>query len=207
MSLKEALALLVMVTLIGTTALFWRPGADGNGDGDGGQPAPAEPAATREADLVMEDALITEFEADGALRYRIHADQVRHFNDQELTRLTAPRLEYSVDPDPRWHVTASHGYVRSRLVDRETRETIFLREDVELLQRYPDGRYVRIRTPALYVYPDEQLADTDQGVIIDTSAGRSKASMLRANLAANRLRLNANAGERVKMIVLPDQMK
>ena len=62
-------------------------------------------------------------------------------------------------------------------------------------------------SPQLYIYPDRQYAETDQAVMIDTNAGRTKAVGLAAYLDRSVLELSSNETQRVHSIVLPYQFK
>ena len=64
-----------------------------------------------------------------------------------------------------------------------------------------------MRTPALYLYPDRQYAETDQDVIIDTDVGRTKAVGLQGDLQQGLLNLFSSADQRVHTIVLLGQFK
>ena len=186
-------------------ALAWWLVEPSIGPGPDGDDLPDEMAD--EPDLYMEQARITQFEPDGTIKYRLNASKVRHFDRDLLTRLTDPVMQIHTVDQPPWNVESKHGYIRTRRVDDRVSEVVFLRDSVVLTQRYPDGRFIRVRSPSMYLYPDEQFADTDRGVIIDTDAGRTRAAGFRANLDVGRMHLNSGPDQRVHTIVLPDQMK
>lgn len=160
-----------------------------------------------EPDLYMEGAKITQFETDGSLKYRLDADRIRHFASDQLTRMTEPHMQIHTPDQPPWLVTSRRGTMRIQAVGETVSEVVFLRDDVVMTQHFPDGRFMEIRAPSMYVYPDEQFAETHQTVMIDTASGRSLAAGLRANLALSKLQLRSGPDQRVDTLIMPDQMK
>jgi LPS export ABC transporter protein LptC len=161
-----------------------------------------------EPDLYMEDAIITQYQPDGTMKYQLASHQIRHFERDNLTRLTAPRLTLHSQTQPPWTVESDHGYVRRRtnhLGDSE--ETVFLRRNVKLEQRYDDGRHLRLESPSLYIFPDAQYAETDQNVIVDSDISRTMGVGLQGNLQHGVLKLFSSEQQRVHTIVLPEQFK
>ena len=169
--------------------------------------APSEqPAAAGEPDLYMEKATITQFTEDGTVSYKLLSSEVRHYEDDRITRLVAPTMTLFRAPQPPWFARSNEGFVRDTdAADGKTAEVIFLRDDVHLEQREPTR--IEIMTPTLYVYPDRQFAETDQPVIIDTTSGRTTAVGMSGDLNTSLLNLSSSASERVHTIVLPGQFK
>lgn len=171
---------------------------------DGSQNDRFAPAG--EPDLFMEKATITQFDDRGGVRYRLVSDEVRHYEQEGLTRLVAPNLTLNRAPQPPWFARANHGFVRDTdTPSGNTTEVILLREDVHLEQRMPNR--VEITCSTLSIYPDRQFAETDQPVIIDTAAGRSSAAALSGDLNTGVLKLSSIAHQRIHTIVLPAQFK
>lgn len=161
-----------------------------------------------EPDLYMEDAVITQYRPAGDIKYKLAADQIRRFENDNLTRLVEPRLQLYRDVQPPWVVASRHGYVRNRPNAAGTpEEVVFLRENVVLSRHYDDGRHLRLQTPSLHVFPDRHYAETDQNVMIDTDVGRTTAVGLKGDLQRELLFLSSTARERVHTIVLPGQFK
>lgn len=165
-----------------------------------------QPAAAGEPDLYMEKAAITQYGADGTVRYRLLSSEVRHYEDERLTRLVAPTMTLYRAPQAPWFARSNEGLVHDTdTVDGKRDEAILLRDDVHLEQREPNR--IEISSPTLYVYPDRQFAETDQPVIIDTTAGRTHAVGMSGDLNTSLLKLSSSASERVHTIVLPGQFK
>ncbi|MCZ6709508.1 MAG: LPS export ABC transporter periplasmic protein LptC [Gammaproteobacteria bacterium] len=161
-----------------------------------------------EPDLYMEDAIITQYQSNGSMKYQLASHQIRYFERDNLTRLTAPRLTLHNESQPPWHVESDHGYVRRRTNHLGvSEEVVFLRRNVKLEQRYEDGRHLRLESPSLYVFPDAQYAETEQDVIVDSDISRTKGVGLQGNLQNGVLKLFSSAQQRVHTIVLPEQFK
>ncbi|NJN50755.1 MAG: LPS export ABC transporter periplasmic protein LptC [Gammaproteobacteria bacterium] len=174
-------------------------------------PQALPPELADEPDLYMEGATITQFNDDGSVRYRLASKEIRHFERDDTTRLREPVLTIHRAPEPPWWVSANHGYIRYREAaakdnTQKNEEVVFLRESVVLEQRL-EARHIRLTTESLYVYPERQFAETDQAVMIDTNAGRTRAVGLAGDLNAGLLKLSSGGDQRVHTIVLPDQFK
>ncbi|MDH3641826.1 MAG: LPS export ABC transporter periplasmic protein LptC [Gammaproteobacteria bacterium] len=161
-----------------------------------------------EPDLYMEDALITQYQPNGSMKYQLQSTRIRHFERDNLTRLAAPVLTLHNPNQPPWKIDSHQGYIRRRANENGTpEEVVFLRRDVGVEQRYEDGRRLRIESPSLYIYPDRQFAETQQAVMIDTEVGRTTAVGLRGDLQRGLLKLFSSTQQRVHTIVLPGQFK
>ena len=165
-----------------------------------------QPASAGEPDLYMEKAAITQYGEDGTVRYRLLSTEVRHYEDERITRLVAPTMTLFRAPQQPWFARSNEGLVHDTdTVDGKRDEIILLRDDVHLEQREPNR--IAISSPDLYVYPDRQFAETNQPVIIDTTSGRTHAVGMSGDLNTSLLKLSSSASERVHTIVMPGQFK
>jgi len=165
-----------------------------------------QPVSAGEPDLLMEQATITQYGQDGSVSYRLLSSEVRHYEAEQITHLTAPTLTLNRAPQPPWFARSDEGLVHDTSTPGDnTSEVILLREDVHLEQREPNK--IEVTSPSLYVYPDRQFAETDQPVMIDTSAGRSYAVGLSGDLNTGLFKLSSIESQRVHTIVLPGQFK
>jgi lipopolysaccharide export system protein LptC len=171
-------------------------------------PPPELPSALAdEPDLYMETATITQYNDDGSVRYSLAADEIRHFERDETTRLFAPMLTIHREPRPPWSVSSHQGYIRYRAGTGQDREEVVYLRDAVVLEQNEPTHHLRLTTDALYVYPERRYAETDQAVMIDTNAGRTKAVGLAGDLDAGLLKLSSDGAQRVHTIVLPNQFK
>ena len=158
-------------------------------------------------DLVMTGAEIHQYRESGSLHYLLNAEEIRYFERDKLTRLTAPNLIlYATDEEP-WQVSAAFGYLRLASTGSGEEEVVFLRKDVNLQQRGKDGNYVSLSAPSLYLYPEREYAETEHDVIIDSRIGRTLAVGLQGDLRGGLLRLFSQEKKPVHTILLPDQFK
>ncbi len=130
-----------------------------------------QPVSAGEPDLYMEKAAITQYGDDGTVRYRLLSTEVRHYEDERLTRLVAPTMTLYRAPQSPWFARSNEGLVHDAdTVDGKRDEVILLRDDVHLEQQEPNR--VEITSPTLYVYPDRQFAGRCQSLLCNCPAGR-----------------------------------
>jgi LPS export ABC transporter protein LptC len=172
------------------------------------QPVRVVPLDLQDApDLVMTGAEVHQYGESGGLHYLLNAEEIRYFERDELTRLTAPNLIlYTTDKEP-WQVSAAFGYLRRASTSSGEEEVVFLRKDVKLQQLGKDGNYVSLSAPSLYLYPGREYAETEHDVIIDSRIGRTLAVGLQGDLRGGLLRLFSQGQKPVHTILLPDQFK
>jgi lipopolysaccharide export system protein LptC len=177
-------------------------------DNDDTAALPATGSVETEPDVYGQNVIFKQLRADGTLHYRMHADTIRQFNSQELTRMTQPRLRLLNPHQPPWDIASNHGYIRKRLAPSgNVEEVVFLREEVKLVQSHQNNGVITMSADSFYIYPHREYAETDQDVTIDTNVGRTKAAGLKADLATGLIRLSSNTRQRVHTIVLPEQFK
>jgi lipopolysaccharide export system protein LptC len=160
-------------------------------------------------DLLMVTANILRYRSDGDLSYRLAAEQIRHFDEEQLTRLATAHL-HLIDSEgkPPWDIHAGAGEISQRSGAGEIpEEVVFLHDEVTMVQESPDGSFIRLQTPSMFYYPDRQYAETTQNVMIDTDVGRTKAAGLQGELQQGLIRLFSSERERVHTIVLRSQFR
>jgi len=161
-----------------------------------------------EPDAFAKDVDYTFLRPDGTPHYHLLAEEIRQFDSEDLTRMTALELTLFNIEKPPWKVRANHGYIRKRAnAEGVLKEVVYLREQVVLVQKTDNHGQLVMRSEAFYIYPDRQYAETDRDVIIDTEVGRTTAAGLKANLESGVLKLSSSATQRVHSIVLPEQFK
>lgn len=182
-------------------------------DAESTAPESLPEALLGEPDLFLEGARIRQFDPAGNLSYELRSTRIRHFEADTLTRLQEPELTLYSDDKPAdeqvpWLAEAERGFIdQAPGPDGETGERVYLTDSVELQQRIGDGRFTRLRTDHLYLFPEHEYALSEQGVTIDTEVGRTKAGAMYADLKSGLIDLKASADRRVTTIVLRDQFK
>ena len=160
------------------------------------------PAALREEpDLHLQDAVIEQYQDDGALQYTLSARRVLHFA-ADHTRLEGPDLRLFDAPNPPWRISAARGQFISRGAGEDE---LLLQGDVVLRQdRAERLGFISVRTALLRIYPAERRVETDRDVIIETNAGRTVAQGLGGILGQRFLTLQSSADASVSTLILPE---
>ena len=160
-----------------------------------------------EPDLFIEDGVVSQYREDGSLHFRLRSERITHFErDREdrdsIAELAQPNLELHASewPEP-WHVRAASGDLRTAAAAAGGEERLNLRGDVVLRQERGGDGFVEVRTSLLTLYPDRQLAQTDQPVIIASEAARASAAGLEANLRSGEMKLLSSPSQRVAVVV------
>lgn len=169
-----------------------------------------------EPDLLLEGAVITQFRRDGSLHYRLHAERIAHYPGIEQTVLTQPRLLLDQGSAAPWELAADRGRIlgRSSLLRpgiatagaSERSEQVQLDDNVLIHRQRGDERFIRLSTSTLTLYPEDEYAQTERPVIIDTEAGRTTAANLEADLGRGRLLLAAAGDVRVHTTITPEHL-
>ncbi len=202
-----------VLTLAGAVALvlgvyFIGPGTEPAQQASTGLP----PELAEEPDLYLNDAVITEFKPTGGQKFRLHAQRMDRFDDENLTRLVKPRLNMSNAEQSPWDIRAERGVITQLEVTAHGEageDVVILNDSVELKQResVADGPRLTIRSEELTVHPHSQFAETDSDVTIDSAVGRTVASGMQGDLKLGLLQLASDETQIVHTIVLPQQFK
>ncbi len=194
--------LILAAVVAAAIALTWRWQLDAPVAGPSGQPR-------EQADVYMEGAVLSQFDDNGALRYRLTANRIAHYPERGLTRIQQPALALVHTGAPTWTARAQQGELMTPPAGPDdgaggpTSETVALRQSVELLQRN-GTRFVRMRTEQLTVQPVARTAQTDVAVMIDTEMAQTRAAGMRADLDTGHIRLTSRSGLRVTTVVQPN---
>ncbi len=169
-------------------------------------PGALPPELADEPDLLMEGASITQFQDDGTVQYRLMAREIRHFEDEQFTRLLAPDLELHSEPDPPWRVTSLRGEIHGT-AQEPGGEQVLLREAVVVHQAGSGSDFITIRCETLDLYPDRKYAETGGDVMIDTDVGRTTARGMQADLTRGSMQLASGKDAAVHTIVQREQFQ
>jgi lipopolysaccharide export system protein LptC len=164
------------------------------------------PIPLNEPDFIMDGAVISQYDTEGALRYRLTAEQIRHFEAEALTGMLRPNISLHDAAQPPWQVSARKGTLH-RPGPGAGEEIVKLEEEVILAQTRRDGRWISLSTHALVIYPDRQFAETDQDVTIDTHIGRTTATGLKGDFRLGTISLTSTNDRPVHTVVKPEQFK
>ena len=157
-------------------------------------PEAPPPELAGEPDLYMESAVISQFQDDGTLQYRLAAQQVRSFDAVGHTHLVGPDFSLYSPPAPPWRVSAREGDLYGLRAGADGQEGVLvLSGDVVLHQTDPERGFTTVRTEELTVHPEPRYAETNRDVMIETEAGRTFAQGLKADLERRILNFQADA--------------
>ena len=180
---------------------------------------PEDTVVQEEPDTYGRGVTFSQLRPDGTMHYRLDAEAIRQFDDEQATRMDAPQLRLESLTAPPWDVAARKGYLDRKPATNGTLEDIvFLSEDVEMVQTHPENGRMTLRSQTFYIYPDREYAQTHENVMIDTEVGRTVAAGLTADLDTGILHLTSRPGlpditgetrgkQRVHTIILPEQFK
>ena len=156
-------------------------------------------------DIFGREVQFNQLREDGSLHYRLKADSIRQFLDENLTRMEVPEVHLRNPDQPPWDIYAQEGFIRK--LEQSAQDVVFLRSAVRMVQDHPVNGQITLRSESFYLYPDRQYAQTEDDVIIDTEVGRTTAAGMSANLDTGVLTLTSSTTQRIHTIVLPEQFK
>ncbi len=165
-------------------------------------------ALAEQPNVYLEDGVIEQYRASGALHYRLASSRVSYFDGRGSTTLAGPVMDLHPAAAPPWHVEAASGEVRRvQTAGGGSEEEATLDGGVVLSQTRDGGRLV-LRTASVVVYPERDIARGEHGVMIEREVGgRASAAGFEADLASGRIQLFSNAEERVSIVVLTAQTR
>lgn len=139
-------------------------------------------------DVIVDNFTVRRLDETGMVQHTLSAKQLRHYPDDDSTELDAPDLIYRGKLSPT-HVSAERG-----LLTRDGKEAI-LRDNVKVRREASAGNpEMTLATSVLNVYPDDEIARTDQPVHI--THGRSVATGV--GMVADRVKQTYILESRVK---------
>ncbi|MDX9950898.1 MAG: LPS export ABC transporter periplasmic protein LptC [Methylophilaceae bacterium] len=112
-------------------------------------------------DYILNNFVTTRTDENGDLRYRLTAEEMRHYPDDDTTELELPHFtRFEVDK-PFTQIEGKKGFVSS---DAERIEFV---DDVKVVRQAYNGKgEMVVVTDRLDVFPDEERAVTDRPVVI-----------------------------------------
>jgi lipopolysaccharide export system protein LptC len=107
-------------------------------------------------DFIVDSVVLTQFDDSGQARYKLFAERLSHFNENDDIELAQPRLVGLQPNQPQVQATAK----RARVTNGGER---VLMDGEVLLQRAADadGPALRVRTERLTAYPDDERFVSD----------------------------------------------
>lgn len=142
------------------------------------------------ATTVLHDAKSTSFDAEGKLAYTFKAAETRHYqvnpkkqSGKDYTEFTSPYMVLHHDPTNPWYVQAKQGKAK------KNGTIVELWGDVIAWQIDTQGKRSELTTTYLRLKPEQQYAETDKPVMIDTAGNKTQAVGMKAFLQQDRIEL------------------
>ncbi len=154
--LHQALPLLILIALAGLTIWLERTTSI--------EDKPSSGKLRHDPDVIIDNFTLHRFDLTGLEQHTLTASQARHFPDNDSTEMDAPKLLYTGKLSPT-HITADHA-----TVTKDSKQVI-LRDNVHVLREATHEKAeMTLSTASLTVYPDDELAVTDQPVRLTQGA-------------------------------------
>ena len=140
--------------------------------------------ARHDPDYIVNNFSATTLNLNGAPRFLLSAQEMKHYPDDDTTHLIEPRMTAPYQDKPPVHISADRGEVS------HNGKEVFLHDDVHVL-RDPSAKDsgMQIATSYLHVEPDEETADTDRPVTITEARGITTAVGMKLDSKARVLKL------------------
>lgn len=136
------------------------------------QPLPAKPDSSKrhDPDFMVNNFSATSLNKQGTPHFMITAQKMLHYPDDDSTHLEAPQITSLSADRSALHASARNGSISGK------GDEIFLRDDVKII-RAANARQSELvfTTNYLHIIPDQDLADTDQPVILVDAHNRISA--------------------------------
>lgn len=147
---QQALPLLILILLAGLTVWLERTTR--------GDDSPSTGKLRHDPDVIVDNFTLRRFDEKGEVQHTLDGVQLRHYPDDDSTELDTPKLVYRGKVSPT-RITADRA-----LLTKDGKEAI-LRDNVRVRREAgPTNPEMTLDTTLLYVYPDDEIAKTDQPV-------------------------------------------
>ncbi len=121
----------------------------------------ADGSSRHDPDYIMTNFVTTQTYANGELRYKLAATEMRHFPDDDSTELQRPRYTQFAVGKPYTQVEGTRGYVSSN------GEEVKLLDNVKVTRQAFAGKgEMTVETDYLNIRPNEELVTTESPVVI-----------------------------------------
>ncbi len=149
--------------------------------------APVKAQVRHIPDYYINMFTVSAMDDNGHLRYRLHADHMAHYLDDDTASLTRPNMSLFKPDGPVWNASARRGWIGAG------QKTVLLQGNV-LVWRDPvvKGSGLELQTDELHVTPDKQYAETDKPVTIAQDIGITHAVGMHVYLEQGRMELLAD---------------
>jgi len=123
-------------------------------------------SSRHDPDYIMRNFETTQTDVNGELRYKLAAQEMKHFPDQDTTDLVKPRFTRFAKDKPYTKLEGDTGHVSS-----DGEQVDVLGNVLVLREAFGDKGVMTIETDVLKILPNEEYATTDRPVVIKQAPG------------------------------------
>lgn len=147
--------------------------------------------ASDRPDAFMEDVVATVIDKEGAPALKVVAPKVVHYVENDATDMTSPIITiYRKDSPNPWFINADHAKATQGVDQIVFQNKVTIHHPTD--SRYPT---TIMHTDSLTVFPEKQLAQTKEAIIINQPASTIHAIGMLANLDDGTVKLLSEARE------------
>lgn len=137
-------------------------------------------------DFFMSDFSIRDYTEEGELKYSINAAHLEHYPLDDTAKVQNPLITiYRKDSETPWYAKSKVGLVNGE------GKVLTLTEQVRLFNDKDKNAQLHLSMEKLVINIDEELAYTDETVVLNSAQGQLQAVGLEADLVSNRLQLKS----------------
>lgn len=141
-------------------------------------------------DAIMENIVTTVMNKTGTPALKVETPMMMHYAENDSTELLTPHVTvYRQSPEP-WHIKAKHARTQ-----KGVSEILFWGNVVIHHLADTTNPMTTMRTPTLTVFPDQQIAKTEEAVVLTQPDTIIRAVGMLANWEAGTVRLLSQARE------------
>ena len=175
-----------------------------------------ESSGAETPELFATDVSFQQLNPDGSLYYQLDAAAIEQFEGRNTTELDQPDIHLTNANGPPWDISAESGVLTQQSLAPGAAadpavdpggDVVTLINSVEMIQIHPQNGTVRVNSDKFMLYPQEQFAQTDEDVMIDTEVGRTQAAGMHVDLDSGVITLKSDPQQRIHTIILPEQFQ
>lgn len=167
---------ILLIGVLATTAINWYLGTRGKSQRESALDAFVP-------DIILNNTSQINFDDDGQRHYRVDATEVLHYSQRGLTEFRQPTLVFFQQEARSWDAKAAHG------ITPDNGGTFTLSGGVVIRQVDANRETVELRTESIEISSREEIARTDQPVVIFQGPNRTESAGLHVDMQTGKLTL------------------
>lgn len=143
-----------------------------------------ESSDPKKADSYMQDVVATIFDSEGAPTLKLVTPKMIHYPEKNMTHIITPRVTiYRNSPEP-WYIDADYANATNGINEILFWSHVDIHHSAD-----SENPKTSLITDSLSVYPNKQLANTDQPVVFHQPDTTVYATGMQANLNNSTIKL------------------